>query len=185
LDQEIYERRFLEAPGTWAGYDKFSVQITVMEDMNDNLFYYCIIHKGMEGPIKVLRSGGLEETAAAASTGSSVATSIATTFVDTRSEFDKRCGTFGLGDFQLPNPYCPDRFICGTEEVSNELQQFAECLDAANCFMMSGMTTGIKATADTALFVHQMIPHHENAVNTAKTLLKTGNLLCPDLSKLC
>lgn len=28
----------------------------------------------------------------------------------------------------------------------------------------------------------QMIPHHENAVNTAKTLLKTGNLLCPDLT---
>ena len=27
-----------------------------------------------------------------------------------------------------------------------------------------------------------MIPHHENAVNTAKTLLKTGNLLCPDLT---
>lgn len=27
-----------------------------------------------------------------------------------------------------------------------------------------------------------MIPHHENAVNTAKTLLKTGNLLCPDIT---
>lgn len=27
-----------------------------------------------------------------------------------------------------------------------------------------------------------MIPHHENAVNTAKTLLSTGNLLCPDLT---
>ena len=42
--------------------------------------------------------------------------------------------------------------------------------------------TGVQATADSALFIHQMIPHHENAVNTAKTLLKTGNLLCPDLT---
>ena len=48
--------------------------------------------------------------------------------------------------------------------------------------MMSGMTTGVQATQDSALFIHQMIPHHENAVNTAKTLLKTGNLLCPDLT---
>lgn len=43
------------------------------------------------------------------------------------------------------------------------------------------VAAGVKATADTALFIHQMIPHHENAVNTAKTLLKTGNLDCPDL----
>lgn len=41
---------------------------------------------------------------------------------------------------------------------------------------------GVQATADSALFIHQMIPHHVNAVNTARTLLKTGNLLCPDLT---
>lgn len=49
-------------------------------------------------------------------------------------------------------------------------------------FDCSGMTTGIQATADSALFIHQMIPHHQNAVNTAKSLLKMGSLLCPDLT---
>jgi hypothetical protein len=33
------------------------------------------------------------------------------------------------------------------------------------------------------LFLHQMIPHHINAANTAKTLLKTNVLNCPDLSE--
>ena len=44
------------------------------------------------------------------------------------------------------------------------------------------MTTGVRATDDSSLFVHQMIPHHQNAVNTAKTLLHMGSLLCPDLT---
>ena len=96
--------------------------------------------------------------------------------------FDQACGSFGLETFQLPNPLCPDRFVCGTDTVSDELQHFSSCLEAANCAMMSGMTTGVRATEDTSLFIHQMIPHHQNAVNTAKTLLYMGSLLCPDLT---
>lgn len=47
---------------------------------------------------------------------------------------------------------------------------------------MAGMTTGIKALDESALFVHQMIPHHQNAVNMAKVLLKTNKLKCEDLA---
>jgi uncharacterized protein (DUF305 family) len=36
------------------------------------------------------------------------------------------------------------------------------------------MTTGVMASDETALFIHQMIPHHQNAVNMAKTLLKSA-----------
>jgi hypothetical protein len=51
-----------------------------------------------------------------------------------------------------------------------------------NCAMLAGMTTGVKASDPTALFIHQMIPHHQNAVNMAKTLLIENNLDCPDLT---
>ena len=44
------------------------------------------------------------------------------------------------------------------------------------------MTTGVKAKSEGALFVHQMIPHHQNAVNMAKALLKTKKVHCEDLS---
>ena len=89
------------------------------------------------------------------------------------SDFDKECGTFGLGNFQLPNnPYCPDRFVCGTDPtVDEDLHRFAQCIDAMNCHMMAGMSTRASSTR-AALFVHQMIPHHQNAVNMAKALNK-------------
>jgi len=47
--------------------------------------------------------------------------------------------------------------------------------------MISGMTTGSSAMSEDALFVHQMIPHHQNAVNMAKALLKTEKLECDDI----
>ena len=38
-----------------------------------------------------------------------------------------------------------------------------------NCAMMNGMTTSVKGSeSEVALFLHQMIPHHQNAVNMAK-----------------
>jgi hypothetical protein len=52
-------------------------------------------------------------------------------------------------------------------------------MDAMNCAMMVGMTTHA-TTSEIGLFIHQMIPHHQNAVNMAKALLKTG-LPCDDL----
>jgi len=106
LEQEIYERRFLEPASIWTAYDEFSVQVGITEEMAENLFYYCLIHHGMEGQIKVLtsRTNGLEKEV------DSTTTTTPTTYEDDRSDFDKKCGTYGLGDFQLPNPLCPDRF---------------------------------------------------------------------------
>lgn len=48
--------------------------------------------------------------------------------------------------------------------------------------MFKGMTTGIKSESEIALFIHQMIPHHQNAVNMAKTLLHSGKTPCDDLT---
>jgi uncharacterized protein (DUF305 family) len=101
---------------------------------------------------------------------------------DTPGPFDQKCGTFGLDAFQLPNPVCPDKFVCGVEDQDEELQSFADCIDAMDCHMLSGMTTGVMASDEAALFIHQMIPHHQNAVNMAKTLLKSEKVVCADLT---
>jgi uncharacterized protein (DUF305 family) len=70
----------------------------------------------------------------------------------------------------------------GLFDQDEELQSYAECIDAMDCAMMSGMTTGVMASDEAALFIHQMIPHHQNAVNMAKTLLKSEKVVCADLS---
>ena len=51
-----------------------------------------------------------------------------------------------------------------------------------NCHMLNGMTTYVNEGSAGALFVHQMIPHHQNAVNMAKALLKSGELICGDVT---
>ena len=96
--------------------------------------------------------------------------------------FDEDCGTFGLNDFTLPNSQCPTAFVCGHDGDASDIGKFAQCIDAMNCHMMHGMTTSITSNDEIALFIHQMIPHHENAVNMAKALLKTNSLNCPDLT---
>jgi Domain of unknown function (DUF305) len=93
---------------------------------------------------------------------------------DQPSEFDKSCGSFGITDFQLPNPQCPDKFVCNPKGLSD----FASCIEAQNCHMFVGMTTGAASGSAVALFLHQMIPHHENAINMAKTLLYNSGIKC-------
>lgn len=101
---------------------------------------------------------------------------------DVPSDFDKKCGSYGLDAFQLPNKLCPPRFVCGADEEEEPLQIFSSCIEAENCHMLSGMTTGISASSEPALFIHQMIPHHQNAVNMAKTLLLADKLDCSDIT---
>ena len=102
---------------------------------------------------------------------------------DEPGEFDKKCGSFGLDNFQLPNKFCPPRFVCGVESEADEvLRVYSSCIEAENCAMLSGMTTGITAASEAALFIYQMIPHHQNAVNMAKTLLLADKLDCSDIT---
>jgi Domain of unknown function (DUF305) len=104
---------------------------------------------------------------------------------DMISSFDKACGTNDLEEFQLPNRdnQCPDRFVCTSPTTSPTLKSYAKCIDAMNCHMVVGMTTGVASKSPKALFLHQMIPHHQNAVNMAKTLLVLdGEIVCDDVT---
>ena len=99
---------------------------------------------------------------------------------DHPTEYDKSCGSYGITDFQLPNPQCPEKFVC--DPGSGAIGKFADCIESQNCYMFIGMTTGVSARSEIALFLHMMIPHHENAINMAKTLLQDGNLGCDEFT---
>lgn len=82
------------------------------------------------------------------------------------SDFDRECGTFNLGQFQLPHPQCQEKFVCMEAEsdkdlVDPKMRQFAQCIDAMNCHMMVAMSTKVSSGTELALFLHQMIPHHQ------------------------
>jgi len=92
---------------------------------------------------------------------------------DMPSGHDDLCGTYGLNEFQLPHEECPEKFVCDVPADNEELMQFSKCIDSMNCAMMAGMTTSVKESeSEVALFLHQMIPHHQNAVNMAKGKLE-------------
>jgi hypothetical protein len=132
------------------------------------------IHEFMTGRIKLLKNGTLLNEDNMPTIGYDY---------DRPGSFDGVCGTFNLDGFQLPHdPTCPDRFVCDTDKESEELQVFASCIDAMNCHMLRGMTTNVASGSEKVLFMHQMIPHHENAVNMAKALLNTGSLSCDDVT---
>jgi hypothetical protein len=128
----------------------------------------------MSGRIKLLKNG---EVINARDTPES------TFEYDVPSEFDRECGTYAMDPFQLPQPICPDRFVCQTKGEARRVQTFASCIDAMNCHMLAGMTIHVGAFNPKILFLRLMIPHHQNAVNMAKALLKTGQLDCQDVTE--
>lgn len=100
---------------------------------------------------------------------------------DEPSDHDSECGTYGTGDFTLPNAQCPEKFVCGATNGTTAVHKFAQCVDSMNCAMTAGMTTGMTSNSVLALFNHQMIPHHQNAVNMCKAMLISGEAECEDI----
>jgi len=116
---------------------------------------------------------------------------------DVIQPFDDSCGSFGLEQWQLPHPQCPTEFVCGADALPSTTptegamsdQTYAHCTDSMNCAMLNGMTTNYGGdgdlqqggTDDIVLFMRQMIPHHQNAVNMAKALLKSNTAVCSDI----
>jgi len=169
-----YEPKFFHPLGQWTEYGDFSITLKFdIDDFSDDIFYFCHIHQFMTGRIKLLDTDDF--------TLSLVDTPKIDYAYDEPSLYDRACGTFGLGDFQLPNSQCPDKFVCNVPAGDPALSAFSDCIDSMDCAMMQGMTTGVSAGSIRALFMHQMIPHHRNAVNMAKALLKTGAIVCADV----
>ena len=174
-----FEPLFFHPPAEWTGYGTFEVSLLFpeMDGFIGDIFYFCHIHSLMSGRIKLLKDNEpLQPLAALPPLDYEEGYNVP-------SEYDATCGTFGLEEWQLPHPQCPDRFVCDIPSNNPDLEQFSDCIDSMNCHMFAGMTTGVKSEDEVALFIHQMIPHHQNAVNMAKALLKTNKVSCSNLGE--
>jgi len=171
LDQ--YEPQFFYPLLDWLGSDTYKIALYYPDD-NDfakDFFYFCHIHQFMTGRIKFVDTTGTPlypDDEPAIPYG-----------YERVGSYDQSCGTSGLEDFQLPNSQCPEKFVCN--QPDGAVGKFAECVDSMNCAMLVGMTTEVYNDNAIALFNHQMIPHHQNAVNMCKALLISGEADCTNL----
>jgi len=171
-----YEPLFFYPRADWEDQGEFSVKLTLTDGdtYDEDIFYFCHIHNKMSGRIKILDASG-----DAVQTANSPAIDYA---YDTLSEFDEECGTFGLDEFQPGSGMCADTFLCG--EGSATTLAFGECLKAMDCHMEYNMRSVLSATSSAETFMHQMIPHHQNAINMAKALLKDGEEVGEDVEEM-
>uniref|UniRef100_A0A7S2LG87 DUF305 domain-containing protein n=1 Tax=Leptocylindrus danicus TaxID=163516 RepID=A0A7S2LG87_9STRA len=170
-----YEPKFLQPITQWVEHGEFMVALKFDDDdFDEDIFYFCHVHQYMTGRIKIISSSSGDVKNPLNIPPIPYA-------YDVVSEFDQSCGTFNLTDYQLPHAECPDKFVCDVPEDNTALKSFSSCIEAMDCAMVVGMTNYVSAQSEVALFIHQMIPHHQNAVNMAKALLKTGTLTCDDL----
>jgi len=166
---DVYEPLFFHPIADWIGYGEFTIQLQFDEDSyTDDIFYFCHIHQYMTGRIKFI--DGEDQVI-----NNEDKPTLPYEY-DEISAFDATCGTTGLGDFELPNEECPVTFVCDGDTP------FTDCINAMDCAMLVGMTTNVETNEPMALFCHQMIPHHQNAVNMAKALLFSEALSCEDLT---
>merc|ERR1712147_565532 len=87
-----------------------------------------------------------------------------------RDDYDVGCGTTGMSPYAKGSDMeCDMDFFGGTHDTN-----FEQCLQSIDCQMHKEMfsETSIDEESNVVTFMQQMIPHHENAVNMAKLLMK-------------
>mmetsp|Transcript_27693 Transcript_27693/g.71275 ORF Transcript_27693/g.71275 Transcript_27693/m.71275 type:complete len:386 (+) Transcript_27693:191-1348(+) len=164
-----YEPEFFFPREAWQEKN-YTVQLTITPEIaaqaqGGEIFYFCHIHAGMSGRIKIVGAEPIGEA-------------VPLPAVPEADAFDIECGTFETAAFAAdasPNR-CPGQtFLCGGENT-----RFAQCMHAIDCKMREEMRVNNEPSSPVATFMHQMIPHHENAVNMAKILLKESESLAVD-----
>eukprot|EP00536_Pseudo-nitzschia_multiseries_P015486 jgi/Psemu1/218217/e_gw1.896.19.1 len=173
---DAIEPLFFHPLRDWEGYGPFVTSLNFDDENYDkDIFYFCHVHSGMSARIKLIRSDGsmLSETN----------TPEIPYEYSCVSPYDKDCGTYGLERYQTANnPQCPESFVC--HDAADTIAEMAKCIDSMDCAMLSGMTVFYgdegkdSRMNDVILFLREMIPHHQNAVNMAKNLLLSGEVDC-------
>lgn len=168
-----YEPDFFIPVETWYENGDYSVYLKYDDmEMSQDIFYFCHIHQYVSGRIKFVDDAGKplypENTPDMPYE------------YESPSSYDKTCGTYGLSEFQLPHEECAPKYVCDRPLENPILHKYGGCIDSMNCAMQVGMSTYAAEEDPIALFNHMMIPHHQNAVNMAKSLYKTGEIDCAD-----
>jgi len=158
---DVYEPAFKVPQDQWRE-QKYSVNITVpLESKTKEFFYFCHIHSGMAGLITV--------TDPVENANSLVQKFDPKKYYKQSNNFDAICGTSEVSAFHTSKEtFCPGQnFLCETRHN----KEFSECMEAIGCKMNYEMRVE-EDSNPLAVFMHQMIPHHENAVNMARIALK-------------
>ncbi|KAJ1456122.1 hypothetical protein M885DRAFT_616650 [Pelagophyceae sp. CCMP2097] len=165
---DFYEPAFFATRAAWAEAGAYTIDVTLTDaDYEEDLFYFCHIHNSMSGRIKIM--AGDEPVNAFDSPPLGYA-------YDVVSAYDAECGTVGLDAYQSGKGKCSTEFVCLDGTESSAQQAFAGCLYSMDCAMQSHMKSTVHDTVPIVTFIHQMVPHHQNAVNMAKALLKTNTM---------
>ena len=121
----------------------------------------------MSGRVKVVDAAGNKVQAADAP-------ALADGYYKFPSAYDEMCGGYGLEAYQESAGLCAhETFVCADNALP--AGSFGDCIKSMDCDMDYNMRTTLSADP-VASFMHQMIPHHRNAVNMAKLLMKEGAL---------
>jgi len=170
---DCYEPEFFYPRAEWLRKN-YSVELTITQAMANKshggvIYYFCHIHSKMSGQIIIQNADG---SAVTRGDGTALTNPTPQTLYapNTPSGADVKCGTHDVKDYAPGGSQaCSRQFLCGTLDTD-----FEKCLQAIDCKMNKDMQSQTKAdgTDKIATFMEQMIPHHENAVNMAKILLK-------------
>merc|ERR1719271_331311 len=164
-----YEPEFFIPKGDWLA-TKYKVELTITDTAYaTDMFYFCHIHAGMSGIIKIA-----DATTGAVVSTKTAATTLPADYYKTPTTYDKSCGSYGIDAFQTSKGACGnEHFVCTTAATPSG--SFGDCLSSMDCAMDYNMKTTLDSN-DVVSFMWQMIPHHKNAVNMAKLLMKQNAL---------
>mmetsp|Transcript_35713 Transcript_35713/g.94625 ORF Transcript_35713/g.94625 Transcript_35713/m.94625 type:complete len:569 (-) Transcript_35713:41-1747(-) len=170
---DCYEPEFFYPRGEWTA-KHYQAELTITQAMADMshggvIYYFCHIHSKMSGRIIIQNADGSPVTKAdgTALANPTELTLYAPTAV---SGVDVTCGTDGVAPYSGGGAMaCSERFLCGALDTN-----FEKCMQAIDCKMKTDMTqdTSPDQVNKVAVFMQQMIPHHQNAVNMARIQLK-------------
>ena len=167
-DTAAYDSAFRHLKSDWL-QSKYGAKLTVTDEIAAEaaknggiIYYYSRFHSKTSGKIRLVGSGYQPSGSEAPLDQPSVG-----------DAFDTLCGTYDT------SPYRPELGVCTTQGnlLCDELDTpFEDCMAALNCKMKTEMQVGAATATPTTTFLQQMIPHHANAINMARVLLKTVDL---------
>eukprot|EP00435_Cladocopium_sp_Y103_P020821 s4283_g5.t1 len=184
---DCYEPEFFYPRGDWMA-KKYTAELTITQAMADQshggvIYYFCHIHSKMSGRIIIKNADGSAMSGRIIiknADGSAVTQANGQPLPNPQelslyspvllSGVDHACGTHGIESFAGGGSrQCSERFLCGKLTTT-----FEKCMQAIDCKMKEEMLSHTSSDhADkVAIFMQQMIPHHDNAVNMAKILFK-------------
>jgi uncharacterized protein (DUF305 family)/plastocyanin len=163
---DCYEPEFFYPRADWMG-QTYKAELTItaaMADMSKGgvIYYFCHIHSKMSGKIIIQNADGTPYVSSSSQLPLYPTMPI--------SGVDRTCGCTGLEPYNGGSPdSCNERFICGTLDTN-----FEKCMQAIDCQMKSEMLayTSADHSDKVAVFMQQMIPHHQNAVSMSKILMQ-------------